>query len=164
MLALVCITSASCGRLVLRCHNLDDCYSRAQTGFVSSNGYGPTYSSGGIFFGNAEMNPYFYTRNAVHLNCTPPPAAWTKSHRILFMLSICFLPSEDCDGASWTGSADEPVSDNGELVSSNACWYELGFLWATQPFLIAMFRSTSAVVVDSMLSFNICSPLSTLSW
>ena len=30
---------------------------------------GPTYSSGGVFSGDASVNPYFYTWNAVHLMC-----------------------------------------------------------------------------------------------
>ena len=51
------------------CYNLEDCYARAQTVLGSSTTYGPTYSSGGVFSGNQAENPYFYTWNAVHLQC-----------------------------------------------------------------------------------------------
>jgi len=69
------------------CYNLNDCYGRAQTVLGSSTTYPPTMTSGGVFSNDPQMNPDFYTWNAVHL--------------------------QYCDGASWTGNADLPVNVSG---------------------------------------------------
>lgn len=72
------------------CDSIESCYLRSLTTLGSSTTYPPTATSGGIFSNNQYLNPDFYTWNAV---------------------SPMY-----CDGASWTGNADQPATYNNTQI------------------------------------------------